>query len=162
MTGEVILDSWWARCADQDSCAVPRPVGMATRDHGKFWNLSLLAGPSSWTGLVLALPPAVSLQTCWTPATARGQDQPRESGHTQATYTHTQTHRHTYIYTPTVIQAHTNKHTSNFCNKPASARATKCNKPRHIFTHLFSSYSHIPIIIIEYVYIFNSVYIHFH
>ncbi|CAB1446006.1 unnamed protein product [Pleuronectes platessa] len=46
MTGEVILDSWWARCADQDSCVVPRPVGMATQDHGKFWTLSLLAGLS--------------------------------------------------------------------------------------------------------------------
>lgn len=84
MTGEVILDSWWARCADQDSSALAK-----TRDHGKFWNLSLLAGPSTWTGLVLALPPAVSLQTCSTPAAAGGQDQPSESGHTQATYTHT-------------------------------------------------------------------------
>lgn len=84
MTGEVILDSWWARCADQDSSALAK-----TRDHGKFWNLSLLAGPSTWTGLVLALPPAVSLQTCSTPAAAGGQDHPSESGHTQATYTHT-------------------------------------------------------------------------
>lgn len=86
MTGEVILDSWWARCADQDSFAFAK-----THDHGKFWNLSLLAGPSTWTGLVLALPPAVSLQTCSTPAAGRGQDQPSESDHTQATYTHTHT-----------------------------------------------------------------------
>lgn len=83
MTGEVILDSWWARCADQDSFAFAKK-----RDHGKFWNLSLLAGPSTWTGLVLPLPPAVSLQTCSTPAAGRGQDQPSKSGHTQATYTH--------------------------------------------------------------------------
>ncbi|KAM7396961.1 hypothetical protein PAMP_019964 [Pampus punctatissimus] len=53
VTAEVILASWWARCADQDSCALPRPVGMATQDHGKFWNLSLLAGRAlSGTGLV--------------------------------------------------------------------------------------------------------------
>lgn len=65
-----------------------------TRDHGKFWNLSLLAGPSTWTGLVLALPPAVSLQTRSTPATAGGQDQPSESGHTHRPLTHT----HTYVY----------------------------------------------------------------
>lgn len=75
---------------------MPRPVGMATWDRGKFWNLSLLAELSFWAGLVLALPPAVSLQTCWTPARARGQDQPSESGHTQATYTHA--YRHPQLY----------------------------------------------------------------
>lgn len=105
MTGEVILDSWWARCADQDSCGMPRPVGMATRDRGKFWNLSLLAERSFWAGLVLALPPAVSLQTCWTPARARGQDQPRESGHTQPTYTHAYRHPQSY-YKPTQTNTH--------------------------------------------------------
>lgn len=84
---------------------MPRPVGMATRDRGKFWNLSLLAELSFWAGLVLALPPAVSLQTCWTPARAGGQDQPRESGHTQPTYTHAYRHPQLY-YKPTQTNTH--------------------------------------------------------
>ena len=61
VTGEVILDPRWARCADQDSYSLPKVVGMTTHDHGKFWNLSLLA-ECCCVGLVLALPTAVSLQ----------------------------------------------------------------------------------------------------
>lgn len=100
---------------------MPRPVGMATRDRGKFWNLSLLAELSFWAGLVLALPPAVSLQTCWTPARAGGQDQPRVWPHTA--------HLYTRIQAPTVIlQAHTNKHTRICCKLPVFARTTKCNR----------------------------------
>ena len=136
VTAEVILDSWWAcRCACVCMCVcvcvcvcmcvcvwirtslrplLPRPCWHGdVRTRGKFWNLSLLAG-CSWVGPVLALPPAVSLQTWWTPAPAGGQHQrSAQSGHTQATYAH--------IYT-THLHKHSHKHTNIFCSRPAATR----------------------------------------
>lgn len=45
-------------------------------------------------------------------------------------------HLHTQ-YTPTVIQAHTNKHTSMFCHQPASARTTNVFLHTSVFHILF-------------------------
>lgn len=101
---------------------------------------SVAAGtPSPWAGLVLALPPTVSLQTCWTPATARGQDQPSESGHTQATYTHTHTHLYTHTYPHTQLYKHTQTNIQAFSAISVFLAECQNAKNSNIFSQILSS-----------------------